>query len=285
MTDRERQETILHQGARGIGDALFVTTVAEELRRRAPGTRVGVETHWPQLFYNNPSIAAVFPIGRKPRPGAVRMEYSDPWPPPPGHVLELVCRKVGIESPRLATYYYPTSEEIQRARQIRPPSGRPLVVVHPFSGFFAARSKCWHFSNWQRLLELLPPEIETVRYGGVEEPATPTDRPLHREMIGVDLRLFAAILREADAFVGSDSGLAHLATALGVPSVVLFTGYVPPTVFGYPQNVNLAPDLPYAPCWKEDGCEPCGAEICTRAIAPESVLDELLKILGQRRQH
>ena len=146
-------------------------------------------------------------------------------------------------------------------------------MVHPFSGFFAARSKQWDFSHWSRFLEHLPPEIETVRFGGVEEPATPTERPNHREMGGMDLRLIAAILEAADAFVGQESGLAHLATALGVPSVVLFTGYVPPDVFGYPQNINLVPDLPYAPCWEMDGCPPCRAEICTKAIQPDLVLE------------
>ena len=281
-----QEEVRLHRSARGLGDALFVSTACYEIRKRSPRTRVIVETHWPQLFYNNTSVDAVFPIGPRPGKGAIEVSYENPWPPKRQHVLTTICERLGIDDPDLRTYYYDTVEERWRSRQMWPPRGRPLVVVHPFSGFFAARSKQWDFGHWQRFLDLLPPEIETVRYGGGEEPATPTDRPHHRDMIGIDLRLFAAVLQNADVFVGQESGLAHLATALGVPSIVIFTGYVPPDVFGYPQNINLVPDLPYAPCWEKDGCEPCGAEICTRAIEPEFVVENLLGLLatGRRRE-
>ena len=278
-----QKEVRLYRGARGLGDALFASTAAHEIKRRSPGVHVTIDTHWPQLFHGNPSVDAVFPAGSTARPGAVEVVYERPWPPERKHVLEIICTRLGLGRPELRTYYYTTARERAGARQICPPSSRPLVVVHPFSGFFAARSKQWHFSHWQRFLELLPPEISTIRYAGVEEPATPTERAHHREMVGVDLRLFAAILENADAFVGQESGLAHLATALGVPSVVLFTGFVPPDVFGYPQNINLVPDLPYAPCWDKDGCPPCRAEICTRLVQPETVLEKLLALLETTR--
>jgi ADP-heptose:LPS heptosyltransferase len=276
-----RDEVRLHRGSRGLGDALFVSTVAREIKKRRPATRIVVETHWQVLFHNNPDVAAAFPSGNRPREGSFLVNYEDPWPPPRKHVLRIITERLGLGEPALRTYYYPTVDERVKARAIRPPSSRPLLVVHPFSGFFAARSKQWDFRHWKRFLELLPPEIETMRFGGVEEPATPTDRHNHRELVGMDLRLVAALLEMADAFVGQESGLAHLATALGVPSVVLFTGFVPPDVFGYEQNVNLAPDLPYAPCWQQDGCPPCRAEICTRAIKPETVCEHTIEVLEQ----
>lgn len=278
-----REEFRLHCASRSLGDALFVSTAARELKKRGPERRIVVETHWQALFHNNPDVDAAFPTSNKPRNGSLRVGYDDPWPPPRQHVLRTVCQGLGIEDPALRTYYYPTSEERVKARSIRPSSSRPLLVVHPFSGFFAARSKQWDFRHWKRFLELVPPEIETLRFGGVEEPATPTERPNHREIVGMEIRLVAALLESADAFVGQDSGLAHLATALGVPCVVLFTGFVPPDVFGYGQNVNLAPDLPYAPCWEQDGCPPCRAEICTRAVKPETVSEKTMELLEESR--
>ena len=277
---RDKKEIVLHCGSRRLGDAILLTTVAHEVRRTVPGIRVVVESHWPQVFTNNRDIAASFPAGNEPRAGAFSVDYTDPWPPSePKHVAEILCERLGIDDPKPVPYYFPTPAERAKARLIRPPSSRPLLVVHPFSGFFAARSKQWDFRHWKRFLESVPPEIETIRFGDVEDPATPTDRPNHREVVGMDLRLVAAILQSADAFVGQDSGLAHLATALEIPSVVLFTGFVPPQVFGYEQNVNLVPELPYAPCWEKDGCEPCKAEICTRAIQPETVLEKTLEVL------
>lgn len=275
----QHDEVRLYRGPKRLGDALFMSTVAHEIKKRRPDIRIVTDTHWPQLFHHNPDVAAVFMAGNQPRPGAFPVIYEDPWPPPRKHVLRIVCERLGLEDPEIRTYYYPTMEERTKARAIRPPSSRPLVVVHPFSGFFAARSKQWDFRHWKRFLELLPPEIETIRFGGPEEPGTPTERPNHRELVNMDLRLTAALLETADVFVGQESGLAHLATALGVPSVVIFTGYVPPDVFGYEQNINLAPDLPYAPCWEKDGCPPCKGEICTRAVKPETVFEKTMDLL------
>ncbi len=286
----ERDAVCLYGSSKPLGDALFITTAAREIRRRKPSVQVSVRTHWPALFYGNPDVASVAPI-REPftaPEGAFPVAYDDPWPPiGRRHVLEIVCANLGLEgSIDRRTYYYPTEEERRLAAEIRPPNGKALVVVHPFSGFFAARTKQWHFAHWKRLLEMMPPEIETVRFPNNDEPATPTERSCHREIQGADLRIVAALLESADAFVGHDSGMAHLATALGVPSVVIFTGYVPPHMFGYPGNHNLSPDLPYAPCWCEDGCPPCKGEVCTRAVQPEQVLAALLGVLearGRRR--
>jgi len=287
LSDWTSSGVCLYRSSKPLGDALFMTTVAREVRRREPALKVAVKTHWPPLFLNNPDIASVAAI-REPfvANGGVQVGYDEPWPPPRGkHILETICSRLGIDGPiKIGTHYLPTDEERRIASEMRPPNGRALVVVHPFSGFFAARTKQWHFAHWKRLLEMIPPEIETVRFSNHDEPATPAERPHHRDILGAELRIAAAILESADAFVGHDSGMAHLATALGVPCVVIFTGYVPPDVFGYPQNVNLVPDLPYTPCWQGNGCPPCGGEVCTRAVEPERALASLLEILAKPRR-
>ncbi len=281
-------EVCLYRAPKPLGDALFITTAAREIRKRKPSVRIAVKTHWPAIFVNNPDVASVAAIREPfaPPPGAFPIVYEDPWPPVERkHVLRLVCENLGLEGDiEEKTWYHPTEEERRLASEIRPRNGRPLVVVHPFSGFFAAKTKQWHFAHWKKLLELIPPEIETIRFGNHDEPATPTERANHRDILGAEFRIVAALLESADVFVGQDSGMAHLATALGVPAVVIFTGYVPPDMFGYPQNINLAPDLPYIPCWCEDGCPPCRGEICTRAVHPEKALASILQLLERRKR-
>lgn len=270
-----------------IGDTLFLSTVAHEIRKRNPRTEITVHSHWPDLFLNNPDIARTFPIREPHVPEAHPIHYEHPWPPPEGtHVLRRVCESVGIpgEEVQPAIYYHPTEAERELAREVLPPADRPLVVVHPFSGFFAARTKQWHFSNWKRFLDLIPEDIETLRFCNPDEPATPTERSSHRDIQTTEIRHTAAYLERADAFIGQESGLAHLATALQVPAVVIFTGYVPSSMFGYPQNINLEPlDLPYAPCWQGDGCPPCEGEICTQSVSPERALEALMEILDRKR--
>lgn len=265
-----------------LADALFLTTVAHELRRRSPAARIEVYSHWPELFQNNGDVASSRPLREPGVPPGHSIEYQEPWPPPRGrHILRTICDRLGIggDDMETRTYYYPTEQERRLAREMSLPNGKPLVVIHPFSSFFAPRTKQWDFGNWKSFLELLPRDIETLRFCNPDEPATPTERPFHRDIQTTDIRLMVALLEQAQVFVGHDSGLAHLARALEKPSVVIFTGYAAPDVFGYPENLNLVPDLPYAPCWQGDGCEQCRGEICTKSITPEEVLDALLEAL------
>jgi ADP-heptose:LPS heptosyltransferase len=280
-----RNHLSLYRTSKPLGDALFLSTAAREIRKRNPGVDIEIHSHWPGLFRNNPDVHACHAIREPHVPAGLEISYEKPWPPRRRqHVLRIVCESLGLDPDQVEprTYYYPDSSERTLARQISPPSGRPLVVVHPFSGFFAARTKQWHFTNWKRFLELIPENVETLRFSSTDDPATPTERTHHRDIQTSDVRLMAAILELADAFVGQESGLAHLATALGVPAVVIFTGYVPPDVFGYPQNVNLVPEgLPYIPCWEGSGCEPCQGEVCTRAVSPERAVAALVELLGR----
>jgi len=79
-----------------------------------------------------------------------------------------------------------------------------------------------------------------------------------------------AILNKASVFVGTDGGLHHAAAALGIPSVVIWTGFSSPRHLGYDTHRNI-----------HDGSEPCGTfnSVCkhcllkAKAITVEQVLD------------
>lgn len=85
----------------------------------------------------------------------------------------------------------------------------------------------------------------------------------------------AALIAQCATFVGNDSGLMHLAEAVGVPVVTLFG----PTVraFGYapslPESVTIERRLACRPC-SRNGATPCpkGSYECLEAIGPEDVL-------------
>lgn len=85
----------------------------------------------------------------------------------------------------------------------------------------------------------------------------------------------AALIAQCATFVGNDSGLMHLAEAVGVPVVTLFG----PTVreFGYapslPESITIERRLACRPC-SRNGSTPCpkGSYECLEAIRPEDVL-------------
>jgi ADP-heptose:LPS heptosyltransferase len=103
---------------------------------------------------------------------------------------------------------------------------RPLLVVHPGAG---GKAKRWPAKSFARVIQ------EVVRESGcqllvhqgpadadaVEQLVSALDRPLIllREP---SLDLLAAVLQEASAYLGADSGVSHLAASVGAPSVILF---------------------------------------------------------------
>lgn len=101
-------------------------------------------------------------------------------------------------------------------------------AIHPGSG---SSKKNWSVQKWGVLgLGLIDafPEAELILVGGEADgdalqkikQCWPADR--FREARDLALPLLAAILRECDFFCGHDSGVSHIAGAVGVRSLLLF---------------------------------------------------------------
>jgi ADP-heptose:LPS heptosyltransferase len=103
--------------------------------------------------------------------------------------------------------------------------GRPLALVHPGSG---SRDKC-------ATPEVLLPVLEGLEAEGYEllllegpadhEPVARLLPHMTRRPVlvrGLSVRLLAGVLSKVDLFVGHDSGVTHLASLLGTPTVGLF---------------------------------------------------------------
>jgi hypothetical protein len=105
----------------------------------------------------------------------------------------------------------------------------PLITVHPGSG---GRSKCWPLGHYFALIERLqtgtgafviiltgPAEDDVLKYR-IEEFSR--GRPGVSHFADADLIAVAALLGRSDLYVGNDSGVTHLASALGCRVIVLF---------------------------------------------------------------
>jgi hypothetical protein len=115
---------------------------------------------------------------------------------------------------------------VERGRILPPASagadrlaGAPLLVLHPGAGAqrkrwdgagFAAVVAWWRASGGAAVVLLGPAELDDVAPAAVE---ALRDLPLPD---------VAAVLARAALYVGNDSGVSHLAAAVGAPSVVLF---------------------------------------------------------------
>ena len=103
-----------------------------------------------------------------------------------------------------------------------------LLVVHPGAG---SRGKLWAIEGFATVLELLArrqPRLAVVVHRGPadSEAVAALSAALGRPAMVLeepDLTVLAGVLSVAAAYIGNDSGISHLAAALGAPSILLFT--------------------------------------------------------------
>jgi len=110
------------------------------------------------------------------------------------------------------------------------PTLGPRFVLHVAAGTAAKR---WPIEHWRELIGRI-----VLSYGAqVVLVGTASDRTIAEQILGTapcpgvvdwtgrtDVAGLAALLEQADLLVGTDSGPAHLAAAVGTPTVVLFSG-------------------------------------------------------------
>jgi ADP-heptose:LPS heptosyltransferase len=121
-----------------------------------------------------------------------------------------------------------------------PPAVADAVVVHPGA---ALPSRLWPLQRWAEVAHGLAADGERVVVTGspgeaeraarvAELAGLPADSVLAGRTSAVEL---AALVAAARLLVSVDTGVAHLATGLGTPSVVLF-GPTPPALWGPPPD-------------------------------------------------
>ncbi len=109
-----------------------------------------------------------------------------------------------------------------------------LVVIHPGSG---GPKKCWHLENFLAVArELHLREIEALfLLGPAEVERLRPSEKMHLHSVArcaahLSLAQVVALLSGADAFVGNDSGVTHLAAGMGLRTIALF-GPTDPAVY------------------------------------------------------
>lgn len=163
-------------------------------------------------------------------------------------------------------------------------SGRePLVVLHAGSGsphkcadpgLFASAMRAWHSRGVSTVLLAGPADAEHL--AAVTKGCTVPPMIVR----GCDLRTVAGVLQHAALYVGYDSGITHLAAALGLAVIGLY-GPTDPTRWA-PREVNVR-ILRGAPCECPDweAVQSCIEKPCLR-IPAEALLEACEKQLAKR---
>jgi heptosyltransferase-3 len=141
-----------------------------------------------------------------------------------GHVAAAYLDSIGEPGARLEVRVEPTAEDIGAASRAITDVGvdaSKLVAIFPGSG---SSTKNWPAEKFVALARMLAERFSGATVLGPAESAMiPAFRdcgiPLQNNL---ELGTVAGVARIASAFVGNDSGVSHLAAAVGAPAVVLF---------------------------------------------------------------
>ena len=174
----------------------------------------------------------------------------------------------------------------RRTRGVDLPDGVPVVTIHPGAAW---RPRAWRAERFAEVaLQLFEsyPGLHVCFVGSASD-SDIADRlatlvPNPRAHFLFDMRLLetAALIERSALFIGSDSGIAHLAAAVGTPSVALF-GPQDPRRFRPWSNrtIVLHHAVPCFPCNQTKCVVPSNP--CVNMIFVDDVLRQAEAVLGQ----
>jgi len=145
--------------------------------------------------------------------------------------------------------------------------GKRLALIHPAAAF---ATKQWAAENFAHVVEYLERagfSSVAIVGPGQEKVLDELQRNCSAPITTFNLSLpeVSALASRAELFVGNDSGIAHMAAAVGTPSVVIFG------------SSNIAHWRPWSRAesevvFEEMPCQPCHGYFCEQFEQPECIL-------------
>lgn len=218
---------------RALGDQLAATGVLREWKRENPDENVRIwNATRPEIWRGNPHL------GRGNRENGKRVSLIQL---PDGRLthyyagclIQATGRYFAMQddSPEI----HLTDEE--RATDFGFEVAAKSVVIDPWAGWETRR---WPHVNFQRVAKTLARQgWQVLELGGGTN--RPMPLPMARDLHGkTTVREAAVLLSRAALYVGNDSGLMHLAAAVGTPQVVVY-GSVPSRFRAYRTTLGIDP--------------------------------------------
>ncbi|HYL57795.1 MAG TPA: glycosyltransferase family 9 protein [Candidatus Acidoferrales bacterium] len=141
-----------------------------------------------------------------------------------GHVAAAYLDSIGEPDAPLDSRVEPTVEDVDRASRAIADAGADasnLIAIFPGSG---SSTKNWPVEKFAALARMLAERSSVaIVLGPAESAMMPAFRDASIPVLSnLELGTVAGVARQASAFIGNDSGVSHLAAAVGAPGVVLF---------------------------------------------------------------
>jgi ADP-heptose:LPS heptosyltransferase len=157
------------------------------------------------------------------------------------------------------------------------------IILHPGSG---SKRKAWPLERFLRLSQILRDRLGSriliilgpAEGSEVEKVFEGMDPHTFIQVKGLSLLQLASVMEGCQLFVGNDSGISHLASALGIPTIAIF-GPTDPRVWS-PRGEKVwivRKEIPCSPCSRERFLR-CPEIECLKGIEIEEVLKGLERL-------
>ena len=204
-----------------VGDVTALTAAVREFRRVYPDESLTLEgVGRKALFIGNPHI------GPRKNESGKRYKLRVPMDDDAGNIPRSFAKQLGIPMLNDMPELYLLERERVRAKDLMDLDG-PVAAIDVWSQWASRR---WSFGKYAALASTLRGrgwKVIEIGARGVDPFGYSEDRRLPdvdgRIIDSVSIRVAAAILERCDLFIGNDSGLSHVAAAVGTPQVVLYS--------------------------------------------------------------
>ena len=144
----------------------------------------------------------------------------------------------------------------------------PIALIHPAAAF---DTKQWSTEKFAKIIDyfdargIFPVVVATPKEQKVIDEISRKTSAIFHGFTDLELPQITALAARAGVFVGNDSGIAHIAAAVGTPSVV---------VFGSSNRNHWRPwtDAPNEIVYEKFACQPCAGYFCKEFDAPQCIL-------------
>lgn len=240
----------------GIGKNILATAVISSLKSTDPERNIIVVTAWPSVFFNNPNVYQIYPIGQVSnfyknfvKDKDTKIFRIDPYHTEDyilnkRHLIDIWCDLVGTKNDGIGPKLFFSPLELQNIRgKILNGVTKPIFLLHSNGGGGGPQSRpySWYrdipVQNALDVVEYFKNDYHIYQLGYEGQPKIEGTSNLKLETREI---LASPLFSRKRLLI--DSFTQHAAVAFGQKSVVCWVGNKP-EVLGYDFHTNVKPNV------------------------------------------